>query len=94
MKLFLVTYDIADDAVRDRVARRLLREGRRVQESVFEIVVRNDAAFARLTQDLARLCVAPFTGQIRWYGLNRDTFASAGAIGAEPPSLPMSVVVA
>lgn len=94
MKLFLVTYDISDDAIRDRVARRLLREGRRVQESVFEIVVRNDTAFARLTQDLARLCVAPFAGQIRWYGLNRDAFACAGAIGAEPPMLPASVVVA
>lgn len=94
MKLFLIAYDIADDAIRDKVARRLLREGKRVQESVFEIVVRNDAAFARLTRDLCKLCPAPFAGQIRWYGLNRDAYAVAGAIGVEAPSLPASVVVA
>ncbi|WP_257386168.1 CRISPR-associated endonuclease Cas2 [Tahibacter caeni] len=94
MKFYLITYDIAEDRAREQVARRLLRDGRRVQESVFEIAVRSDAAFSRLEQDLHALCRSPFSGQIRWYGLNCDAFAVAGAIGAPAPCPPAAVVVA
>lgn len=94
MKLYLVTYDITESRIREQVARRLLRDGLRVQESVFEITVRSEAAFSRLEQDLRALCPLPFSGQVRWYGLNRDAFSAAGAIGAPVPSPPAAVVVA
>ncbi|WP_257386650.1 CRISPR-associated endonuclease Cas2 [Tahibacter caeni] len=93
MKCYLVAYDIADTRLREQIARRLLRDGLRVQESVFEITVRSDAAFRRLVQDLHALCPPPFPGQLRWYGLNRDAFAAAGAIGAPAPCLPAAAVV-
>lgn len=37
MSLFVAAYDIARNSARRRVARVLMRYGRRVQESVFEI---------------------------------------------------------
>ena len=93
MKAFLVAYDLSDDALRAKVARRLLRDGRRVQESVFEVFLKTDSAFDRLCRDLGKLLPADKGGEVRWYGLNQDGFARAGALGSEPPAMPAAVVV-
>lgn len=93
MKAFLVAYDLADTTLRRRVAVRLQRDGRRVQESVFEVYVKTDAGFERLRRDLQALLGTEVEGQVRWYGLNQDGFARAGAIGGEAPAMPAAVVV-
>lgn len=93
MKTWVVAYDIADDRIRYRVARRLLREGLRVQESVFEVVAKRDADFSRLEADLRQLCREAKDAQVRWYGLNLDGYARSGAIGTPPPALPPAVLV-
>ena len=38
MKRYIVSYDIGGDRARRRVARLLMRRGRRLQESVFEVL--------------------------------------------------------
>jgi CRISPR-associated protein Cas2 len=37
MSLYLAAYDISDDHRRERVARRLLQHGQRIQQSVYEL---------------------------------------------------------
>ena len=93
MKAFLVAYDITEDSLRDKVSRRLLRDGCRVQESVFEIFVKTDAAFDAIVRDLRALMANTSGGQIRWYGLNRDGLARSGALGIAAPSMPAALVV-
>ncbi len=94
MKTWVLVYDIADDRLRQRVAKRVLRDGVRVQESVFEVVVRTDAGFQRMQNDLRTLMAGSSDAQIRWYGMNLDGYARAGAIGTAPPALPPAVLVA
>ena len=43
MKTYLVCFDISDDNIRRKVGNILLHYGQRVQESVFEIMLRNEA---------------------------------------------------
>ena len=93
MKGFLIAYDLSDDRLRQKVSRRLERDGMRVQESVFEVFVKTDAAFERLRRDLEKLLGDPIAGQLRWYGLNQDGLARAGALGTEPPAMPPAVIV-
>jgi CRISPR-associated endonuclease Cas2 len=93
MKAFLVTYDLANDRLRDKVARRLQRDGCRVQESVFEVFVKTDAAFDAITRDLQAILGTTIEGQVRWYGLNQDGFARSGALGTATPGMPPAVVL-
>lgn len=50
--IYLVCYDITDDAIRLRVARVLEEYGDRVQRSVFEVDLRSEAALNRLVVQL------------------------------------------
>ena len=93
MKGFVIAYDLSDDRLRQKVSRRLQRDGMRVQESVFEVFVKTDAAFERLRRDLEKLLGKPIDGQVRWYGLNLDAMARAGALGAAAPAMPPAVIV-
>lgn len=45
MRTWVLVYDIWDDRLRQCVAKRVARDGERVQESVFEVVARTDAGF-------------------------------------------------
>ncbi|GAB6041487.1 CRISPR-associated endonuclease Cas2 [Endothiovibrio diazotrophicus] len=55
MHLYLVCFDISDDRDRNRAGKRLLRHGERVQESVFEVSLRDDVALERLREELRPL---------------------------------------
>jgi len=48
MSVYLAAYDVSDTGQRDRVARELLKHGRRIQRSVFELWLDPD--------DIAPLC--------------------------------------
>lgn len=45
MRTWVLVYDISDDRIGQRVAKRVARDGVRVQASVFEVVARTDAGF-------------------------------------------------
>ncbi len=55
--LYVVCYDISDDAVREQMAKTLLDFGSRVQESVFECPL-NDELLARMMARLERIPLA------------------------------------
>lgn len=55
--LYLVCYDISNDAARDRMSRALLDFGSRIQESVFECPL-NEALLERMMARLQQLPLA------------------------------------
>lgn len=55
--LYLVCYDISNDAVRGRMSRALLDFGSRVQESVFECLL-NEALYDRMMSVLEKVPLA------------------------------------
>jgi len=55
MNLYLACFDITDDGNRTRVGKHLAVYGQRVQRSVFEIAVRNQAELDRLNAELQPL---------------------------------------
>ena len=52
MPCYVVCFDISDDRARDRVGKRLLHHGERVQESVFEIQIESTEGLQALRQTL------------------------------------------
>jgi len=61
MKTYIVAYDESDDQVRNRLAKVLLKYGQRVQFSVFEVTLRNEAQLKKVATEetdvrLYRLC--------------------------------------
>lgn len=52
MNVYLVCYDISDDTIRQRVSKVLSTYGDRVQNSVFEVVVRSVVELERLRERL------------------------------------------
>jgi CRISPR-associated endonuclease Cas2 len=93
MRTWVLVYDISDNRLRQRVAKRVARDGVRVQESVFEVVARTDAGFQRLLRDLRALLDGSDDAQVRWYGMNLDGYARSGAIGSAPPTPPPAVIL-
>ena len=65
---YLVTYDVENDRVRDRVATLLEGTGWRVQKSVFECMVDSDG-LERLTRGLTREQERGPGGDVRIYRL-------------------------
>lgn len=83
MDFWLCCYDIADDRRRDRVAAWLLRFGTRVQESAFELKLRNDVHFQRLWQGLRDRIEPP--DQIRAYPVAAQSLSQVRCLGSDPP---------
>lgn len=69
MRLWMIAYDIADDATRTRVEKYLLRWGNRVQYSVFEAYLSPQQARA-IVRDLGPLLDGA-TDSLRLYPLCR-----------------------
>lgn len=65
--LYVVCYDISDDATRDVMAKRLLDFGTRIQESVFECPL-DDGLFERMLNAIADVPLAP-DDRVRIYRL-------------------------
>ena len=83
--LFVVAYDVSDDASRLRIAQLLLRVGERVQESVFECRTtraRLDRTLAQCGKWLGRDPQA----QMRVYELCAACESRAFGVGAVRPS--------
>ena len=83
----LISYDISDDNVRTRLAKRLKDYGRRAQFSVFEAEITADE-MSTLKQQLARVKLEP-RDSIRLYTLCRNctgnvTIWGRGEIAEDP----------
>ena len=70
MNCWVVCFDIEDDRIRRNVGKSLLRYGKRVQRSVFEILVRNHVEFDTLRISLEEMIGE--SGELRLYPLCRD----------------------
>ena len=80
--IYLVCYDIESDRERDRVARALLRHGRRVQYSVFELHRITPAARRALVDELAGIVSDP--ASVRFYRITVDAIEDSRDVGGEP----------
>lgn len=66
--MYVVSYDIGSDRLRNRVAKELLNYGKRVQYSVFECRI-SEKRFEELYGKLAFLLADSREGSIRFYRL-------------------------
>ena len=80
--LYVVTYDIADDARRGRVHATLRNYGTRVQYSVFECDL-EPAQVDELQGRVARLVRAD-EDNVRYYRLCKDCIAQTVVVGSRP----------
>lgn len=88
---YAICYDLSDDRVRDRAARRLLRHGLRVQESVYEVWFRAPSEFEQLLRELRALL--PPAASLRWYRLTENALQDSGSLDANPPRRPPVAVI-
>lgn len=93
MLLYVVAYDIPDDKRRKRVSDLLLGYGRRVQYSVFELVV-SPEKFDELCQRLKKQ-VKLSEDSVRFYPLSKHTLGQVEAWGVGPDvtEAPRSVII-
>jgi len=82
---YLVVYDIADDAVRTRVASLLAGYGRRVQESVFECEAEDERELEELKTRLSIALADAENGQVRLYRVCGRCLQASFGIGQVEP---------
>lgn len=82
MNTWLVCFDIEDDRARTRVGKALLRYGERVQESVFEIVLRGEEESATLRARLAQ--IAGRDANVRLYRVCAECRQASHTLGKGP----------
>lgn len=81
---YLISYDIADDKRRNRVAKRLEQVGERVQESVFELEL-STMQHKRLVADLQAV-ITPQQDNLRIYQLCKRCLTNVQVQGPVPLS--------
>jgi len=87
----LICYDLADDRQRDQVAKLLLRYGKRVQESVFEIACVSETQERALHAAITALVDAP--ANVRCYRLSAEMLRLSSSFDANPPRPKPSAVL-
>jgi CRISPR-associated protein Cas2 len=91
MDIWLLCYDISDDKRRNRVSSWLLRFGMRVQESVFEVSLKNAPHFNRLWAGLQdRLGEGD---SVRAYPMSQQTLRDVRCLGSAAPLPPAYALV-
>ena len=84
--MYVVSYDIEKDKIRNKVAKKLEDFGRRVQYSVFECRI-NESQFNRLYEGLAELMAKEENGNIRFYNICKNCESKIITIGIEKESM-------
>lgn len=79
----VIAFDVSDDRVRYKVVKSLLARASRVQKSVFEAGLLEQAAYLRLRSELEGL-VDPATDSLRYYRLCAACVARVEHHGAGP----------
>ncbi len=92
MLAYLIAYDLDDDPLRDAVAKRILRHGERVQESVFEVWFHSPRGMPALLRELRTLL--PAHANVRWYRLTEAGLADSGSHSGTAPRKPPVAVIA
>jgi len=77
--IYVITYDIPADKVRNRVAQFLETKGTRVQESVFECALRSGRAMT-LAESLKRI-MGEAEGNVRIYQVCADCMRQSVGVG-------------
>lgn len=90
--VYVVAYDVEDDAVRGRVAGIVEQFGRRVQKSVFECSLTPEM-IEELTARLARVLIPPGVGSVRLYRVCAACWGSTLAIGTIEPDERQDAVI-
>lgn len=81
--MYLISYDITKDRVRNKISKELLNYGRRVQYSVFECDISIQRC-ERLYQSLADLLQGDPDGSIRIYHLCKNCSEKIRILGTTP----------
>ncbi len=81
MEVYVVCFDISDDRIRDRLGKRLLRYGDRVQKSVFEVGVKNNTELEEMRRELRK--IAQDDDNIRFYRLCANCRSASNALDSE-----------
>ena len=84
--MYLVSYDIASDRCRKRVANILENYGKRIQYSVFECDL-DEKRYKKLYQEIAKETVDMKDGSVRFYYLCENCIPKMRLIGQEKPSV-------
>jgi CRISPR-associated protein Cas2 len=88
---YVISYDVVDDARRNRVSEALLDYGKRVQYSVFECSMGEDLV-KEMTKRLQKI-VKPADDRVRIYPLCGSCRARIQWLGTEGPSEEPKVVI-
>jgi CRISPR-associated protein Cas2 len=91
MRYQLICYDIPDDLVRARLAKLLLRFGKRVQESVFEIACATETQERKLSAEMQKLLGKGMN--VRCYRLSAEMLRLSSSFDKDPPRPKPSAVL-
>ena len=78
--MYLISYDIASNRTRRRIAKILADYGRRIQYSVFECDI-DVKRYKKLYRELAKEAADLKDGNIRFYELSEDAYQKTVTIG-------------
>lgn len=84
--MYVVSYDIEKDKIRNKIAKKLEDYGKRVQYSVFECRI-NESQFSKLYESLSELMTKEKNGNIRFYNLCKNCETKIITIGIEKESM-------
>ena len=80
--LYVISYDIEIDRIRNKIAKELENYGRRVQYSVFECDI-TPAQYSKLYKSLAKLMEEEKNGNIRFYYICKNCAGKIVTMGIE-----------
>ena len=93
MLAYVVCFDITDDKHRLKLAKLLLRYGDRVQLSVFEITLKDEAAFSQLRQRCLKYVEEP-DDKLFFYAINQQSREASMTVQGHPIArFPAAVVL-
>ncbi len=84
--MYVISYDIEKDKIRNKIARALEDYGQRVQYSVFECRI-NQKQYDRLYTRLAKLMTEEQEGNIRIYNICANCESKVATIGIKKSAL-------
>lgn len=80
--MYLISYDMSNDRLRNKVAKELSNYGKRVQYSVFECPI-SQKQLDKLYQELAKLMAGEEEGSIRIYSICANCMDKLSIIGVD-----------
>ncbi len=83
--MYVISYDIELDKIRNKVAKTLENYGKRVQYSVFECDIK-ELQFKSLYSELAQIMSGEVEGNIRFYSLCKTCKGNIAILGCKTDS--------